>query len=209
VLGEQFPLVSYLAGEALFHDLVTDFVLARPSIDPDVRRLGERFPDYVARHAIHGKLPCLPDVARVEWAMVAALDGPDDPVLTVEALRTVPVPEWPELRFELTRTTHLLSSRWDVAGLWTARRDVGPADAPTATAPAEHALVVYRRNLDVFHRRLAPGEATALGALARGETFETACAIALQREVGALTASDLARWLTAWTESSLICRMIR
>jgi hypothetical protein len=208
VLSEQFPLVSYLVGEAAFHDLVTDFVLERPSIDHDVRKLGERFQEYVAHHPILERFPYASDVARVEWAMVAAIDGPDDPVLTVEALRNVPVQHWPRLRFELTRTTRILSSRWDVAAIWRARKDgVEADDAPKEMATTDRSLLVYRKELDVFHRLLPPGEASALTALARGETFAEACAEALRQRGGAVSADDVARGLIAWVASTLICRM--
>jgi hypothetical protein len=193
VLLDHFGLLAWMVGRARFHNLVTDYVLACPSIEPDIRRYGERFPGFVAQHAA----PALGDAAAIEWAMVRALDAPDEACARADDLQDVPLSDWPalELRAVATATVHRCALPFSV--LWRAHeREPSPADPPTAQEPTIDVLV-WRAGLDVMHRELEPDEAKAVRALVGGVRFGVLC-----DEVG--DPQIVARWLQRWLADGLV-----
>ncbi|MBL8946584.1 MAG: putative DNA-binding domain-containing protein, partial [Myxococcales bacterium] len=52
VLLDHFSLVAWILGPAGFRNLATDYVLQRPSEDPDVRRFGARLPAFLGGHPL-------------------------------------------------------------------------------------------------------------------------------------------------------------
>ena len=59
VLADQFEVGRHLLGADRFNDLVTDYLLAHPSDDPDIRRIGARFPAFARAHAFAEAVPAL------------------------------------------------------------------------------------------------------------------------------------------------------
>ena len=195
VLAEQFPITRWLAKKTHWHNLVTDYVLARPSVDPDIGELGKRFPTYVRGHGIGKALPHLGDVADVDWTLTEVIDGPDEPLLTRTDLQSIPPADWPDHHFRAAWTTRVHSSLWDISALWQASQR---ADDPTTFSLEEHDppthLIVWRNGYEVTHRRANPPEASALRALVAGDPFTKVCTAATEQDPG-ITAEAVARWI--------------
>ncbi len=200
VLEEQFPLEAWLLGEARFRNLVTDYVLAKPSIDEDLRQYGARFCDFLAEHESSRIEPDLASLARIDWALTEVLDESDDPILAVDALADIPVEEWPGLRFEATSSTRVLTSGADFVDLWRRRkRAEAPPENIRRHDPPLH-IVVWREHYDVYHRRAEPGEGLALDAMMTGRPFAEICEAAR----GLASPEDVAGWLAGWLRAGLI-----
>ena len=194
VLADHFGLVAWLLGPARFQNLVTDYVLACPSIDPDIRRYGERFPEFVARRC---DIAGLGDVAAIEWAMVRALDAPDERCTTRDELQAVPMDQWPALVLRTVATAHVHACALPFAPLWRAHAtEPSPVTPPPTLEPAVDVLV-WRAGLDVCWRELAPAEARAIEALIGGIRFDALC-----ERVG--RAEPVVAWLQRWLDDGLI-----
>src|SRR5262245_58775530 len=63
VLLGDYPKVLALVGQANFHNLVTDYVLAHPSENPSLRYVGERFPAFLKKSERAEPWPHLADLA--------------------------------------------------------------------------------------------------------------------------------------------------
>jgi hypothetical protein len=199
VLLDHFGLVAWLLGTARFHNLVTDYVLACPSIDPDIRRYGERFPAFVATHADAGGFA---DVAAIEWAMVRALDAPDEPSATVDDLRAVPLEDWPALELCAVATARVRACALPFTACWQAHANApAPAVPPATIDPPTHVLV-WRAGLDVLHRELEPDEARAIAALITGIRFDALC-----EAIG--SADTVVAWLQRWLADDLVAALRR
>lgn len=196
VLEEQFPLEAWLLGETRFRNLVTDFVLALPSANPDIRQLGARFPAYVRGHSLASQFAGLADLAAVDWALTEVLDAVDEPALDTQTLQSFPIERWPELRFTAARATRLLQSTWDFTELWRrrARGDAAPSPSELTRHDPKCWCFVWRESLDVYHRICDPGEGPALDAMMRHGTFEEVCDAARD----SAGPNDVAAWLTRW-----------
>ncbi len=68
-LGATYPVVRRLVGTPFFHAAVDAFVAAHPSRSGDLNEYGDAFGDFLAGYAPASRLPYLPDVARLEWAI--------------------------------------------------------------------------------------------------------------------------------------------
>jgi len=201
-LQTQFPVTAWLAGEGEFRNMVTDYVLERPSQDPDLRRFGAALPSFLQAHAIAQERPWLPYCAQVELVMVGLLDAADRPPITIETLAQIPAAGWPELRFTAATTFALVASRWRYSPLLAAyRRGGSVADAPTAPSDAEVHTLIWRERMQVMHRSLGPAEAAGLAMMRSGGTFNELCAAAAAQ--GASTEA-VAGWLRLWIEAELI-----
>jgi hypothetical protein len=192
-----------------FHNFITDYVLANPSHNPDIRRFGDRLPDFLAEHAEARRIEGIEDVAKVQWAILTALDAPNDEPLTPDALREIPLDRWPMLRFALTTATHVVPCRRPFAEL--SRGCTAEEDPPAlaGTPPEEPEVVlVWRQNNGVYHRACSPAEGRALQALAEGETFERICDVAAGELTTDASPQDVVGWLQQWLDAGLIHRRL-
>ena len=171
-LAEDFARVAAALGEARWHNLVTDYLLAHPPTRWSLRWAGEALPAFLRGHACGAERPWLADAATLEWARNEAFQALDATPLRPEELAGIPPEKWPELRFAPAPGTALVASRWDLASWWD---DAAPADAPEALAE-ETALLVFRdAEDDVWHEPLAPEEADAARLLLAGAPFADVC----------------------------------
>lgn len=192
VLRDGFPAVEWAVGSQVFHNLVTDFVLQRPSVHPNLQRLGERFPSFVAEGEPGRARPWIVALAQLEWTRDALLTVPDQPIISAQALANRAAESFPGLQFVLADAVRILTFAYDAAGLWQA---FSAGEEPPGTQPSPRQpfyALVWRNRLRVYHRKLGSAEARALQLLGRGERFE---AIAGHAEDPATAAGWLGRWL--------------
>lgn len=195
VLLDHFGLVAWLLGPARFRNLATDYVLARPSIDPDIRRFGERLPAFVVEHAESARMPGLAELAAIEWAMVRALDVPQASPLAADALASLPADAWPAMQLHAQPSVFLGPCRYDFGALWTAHGDAPSPTEPPPVIEATHVLV-WRRHHDVMHRVVEDAEAEALARVVAGTAFATLCEHH--------DAETVVGWLVTWTRDGLL-----
>ena len=200
VLADSYPALRSSLGAALFHDLVTAYLIWHPPRHPSIRRVGDALPGFLARgdggEPFRRRAPYAPDLAELERARLDAFDAADAPVLGREALARVEPERWAELRLRFAPSLRLLRLAWPVDRLWAASERGEPAPE---IAPAERALCVWRRDERVLHRSADAVEAVCLAAALAGEPFGALC----ERIAGphgedaapALAAGLLAGWL--------------
>lgn len=173
VLAEDFERTAGALGEARWHNLVTDYLLAHPPTRWSLRWAGGALPGFLRDHAYGGERPWLADVATLEWARNEAFQAEDAERLHLETLAAVPPEAWPELRFVALPGTALVESRWDLATWW----DVGAGEpGEPAEAPEGQALFVWRdAEDDVHHEALPADDVEAVRRLFSGKPFAEVC----------------------------------
>ncbi len=197
VLADHFGLVAWLLGADRFRNVVTDYVLACPSVDPDIRRYGARFPTFLATHAEGARIVGLAEAAAIEWSMVMALDAPDERVATRDDLRALPLDAWPSLRLRAVATARVHACPLPFTRLWLEHASQpSPASPPTPISPAIDVLV-WRVDLEPVHRELDRAEASALALVLAGTTFEALC-----DRIG--DPPTVVAWLQRWLDDALL-----
>jgi hypothetical protein len=78
-LATRFPVIERLLGAQFFAALAREFLTAHPPASPMLFRWGEAFPGFLQAFSAAGRLPYLPDVARLEWLRGEAYHAPDAP----------------------------------------------------------------------------------------------------------------------------------
>lgn len=195
VLLDHFSLIAWLLGPARFRNLATDYVLHRPSVDPDIRRFGARLPAFVATHAEQTRAPGLAELAAIEWAMVRALDIPHPAVCTAQTLAAMPPERWPQLELRAVPSGFVGPCHHDFPTLWDRHRTTdAPASPPPPVDPTH--VLVWRQHHDVMHRVVDPSEAVALAQLQQGVAFAALC-----EDADAATAAG---WLLRWVADGLV-----
>jgi hypothetical protein len=196
VLRDDYPKCFATLSAAAFHDLAVDYFDACRPTDPSLREAGARLPAFLATHPAAAQRPWLAELALLERARRELVDGPDAETLTIDSLRARSPGRFADLPLVRVPCAVLLTPRFDVAAIWRADDPAAIVPEPSVTA-----LLVWRRDVDVFHRALDPEEADWLSRLADGDVrFEALCAgLAVGRddEAAAARAFELVgRWAT-------------
>lgn len=202
-LGNDYPALRAVLGEAGFDGAMRAFIAAHPSRHPNLRWYGGDLAGYLARAPRWRRRPLLAELARFEWALGLAFDAADAPLASAEDAARVPPGDWPGLRLRLQPSVRLLSLRSNAPQVWRAAVDGGKA-APVTRRRSRIAWLVWRKGHEPFYRALAPAEAWALGAAARGCDFAT-IAGGLRRHAGAKAAAlAAAQFLRNWLAEGLV-----
>jgi hypothetical protein len=150
VLRDDYPKVAAAVGEAAFHNLVTDYLVACPPAHPSIAHAGARLPRFLEGHAAGRERPWLPALAALERAHTELFDGRDGDPLTLEELRTTGPDEIMALVLRPVPCARLLSHPFAVSQSWEA-----PGAQPDAVPET---LLVWRQDLEVFHRPVTDEE---------------------------------------------------
>jgi len=201
VLADELARTAAEMGGEAFHDLVTDYLEACPPSHPSLREAGARLPDFLAGHPLAVERPWLAELAWLERARLEVFDGPDAEPVTITALANLPAERFPALRFRLIPSHRLLANRFTVSETWRAET---PGGAQPRAEP--ETLIVWRRDVTVFHRPADTDEAHWLPRLAGagGVVFADLCA-ALAETRGLVGSAARAFELSArWAAEGLL-----
>jgi hypothetical protein len=204
-LRDYFPATAAVLDEAGFHNLITDYLLAHPSRHPSLREVGRWLPEFVATHGLAAARPWLGQLAALEWARLDVFDRADQPPLTRERLATLAAEAFTTLALPLVAAHELVEGPHAVEEIWAAVQTSQPVpEAPSITPPPGSALLVWRRELTVYHRRVEAPEAQALTWLRAGLNFGALCE-RLADDRSPQAAAQLASvWLSTWLADELI-----
>lgn len=202
-LGNDYPALRAVLGEARFDQAMREFIAAHPSRHTNLRWYGGDLARFLARAPRWRRRPLLAELARFEWALGLAFDAADAPLASAEDAARVPPAEWPRMQLRLQPSVQLLALRSNAPQVW--RSAIGGGKAPAAKRRRSRtAWLVWRKGHEPFYRALAPAEARALGAAARGCDFAS-IAGGLRRHVGAKAAAQAAaQFLRNWLAEGLV-----
>jgi hypothetical protein len=197
-LAATYPVVCRLVDRRFFGWLADRYVRAHPPAGPCLVEYGADFADFIAAFGACGHLPWLADVARLEWAMNAALHAPDAAALEPDALGALAPAEVARLTLRLDPSMTLLASQWPVDAIWRANQP--GADGAVDLQQGEARLEVRRFGDDVVYRALPPATFAFRAALAGGVALEDAVEHALDAD----PAFDLAGEIRALLDERLL-----
>ena len=206
-LRDYFPATAAALGEAGFHNLITDYLLAHPSRHPSLREVGRHLPGFAARHALAaGGRPWLGELAALEWARLDVFDRADEPALDRARLQALAPEEFASLPLRAIRAHELVPSVHAVDDLWSAVNGGGAESslAPPAERETPAAFVVWRRETTVYHRLADAAEAEAIAWLQGGLGFGALCERLGQERSPELAAQRASAWLGQWLADGLL-----
>lgn len=191
-LAEDYPRVAAVLGPQRFHDVAHAYVSATPSRRPSLRWFGAHFPEFIATSAVEPEF--LADLARLERARLMVFDAPDAGLLSIEALRRVPVEDWGRLRLQVVPALEVLRVGWPVHAIWD-----DPAAAVSTGGSSEIWLRVWRQGDRVYQAPIDDAERLALGHVQARDDFATLCdglaAVMEADRVATVAGALILRWV--------------
>jgi hypothetical protein len=191
-LAAHFPVVKRLVGDGFFGYAAHQFIAAHPPSVPCLAAYGETLPDFLDAFVPAAAVPYLADVARLEWAVVAARNAGPGRTIGIERLATVARDDVAALRLILDPGVGYLRSAWPIDAIWQANQpdrdgtlDGAPdADDRCVEVASEGGDAIVITMLDAatwrFRQTLQAGEplgVAAGAALAVDPLFDLALAI--------------------------------
>lgn len=169
-LEEAYPAVRHVAGRKGFHDLAHGYAARYPSHSYNLSRAGRHLREFLPTHPLTGELPFLPDLARLEWAVVEAFHAFDQPPLDPARLSAIPPEDWGRIRLVFQPSLRLVASAWPILDIWEARnRPVAEVHVDLIGRPQR--VMVSRQALQVRCELLDEPQEAALRALLSGKTL--------------------------------------
>ena len=179
-LGEAYPVVRRLVGDAFFFAAARAFLEAHPPRTRSLVLFGSEFPAFLEGFPPAASLPYLADVARLERAWLEALHSADAAPLAPGCL-TVEDEALAGMRFAAHPAARIVTSDFPIFDLWHANRAHADAGPLSLQAVAQSALVT-RARLRVEVRALSPAQSAFVRALFAGHAVATAHETAVQRD---------------------------
>ena len=178
-LKAAYPVVCRLVDERFFAYAADRFVTAHPPSSPCLSEYGGALAGFLATFEPCRHLAYLPDVARLEWALVRALNADDAPVLDRRALLELAAADVPSLRPRFHPSLTLVGSRWPIDQIWRANQPDADPSAIVDLAAGAARLAVRRHGDDVVFATLDTGAYTLRCLLHAGHTLGEASAAVL------------------------------
>jgi hypothetical protein len=174
-LKANFPVTLQLLGAEFFEQAARRFVLAHPPSRPCLFEYGAGFADYLRDLPHLATRPYIVDVARFEFARIAAYNAAVEPAVAPDALIDLSPEQLEALPIRRARHAIVVTVRAPVLDLWRAHQVAEPDFAAIDMTPRPYALLVCRPEQTLTYQELdlaasafllAAEEVTSLGAAA-------------------------------------------
>lgn len=187
-LGDNYPVVRELVGEALFEALAVDHAREYPATSPVLALYGEEFTGWLARQPIASEITYLADVARCERMHVEALFAADAPALTLADVVPIGSERLPTLRLKLHPSTRIDWLTTPAMRIWLTHQDEVPDEVVIEWEPG--GALFARPRHHVLARALSRAGHRLLSGLRMGETLgeaaESARSLYPSTDIGAV-----------------------
>jgi hypothetical protein len=174
-----YPAVCRLVDERFFAYAASEFIEQSPPRQVCLFEYGESFPEFLAGFAPTASLAYLPDVARLEWHINAALHAPAREPIEAADLKHLDVGDYPKLVFALQPSLRLMESSWPIDRIWQLNRPGANEEGAVDLAAGGCHLEIRQSGDDVIFRSLEAAEYVFRAGLAKGRNLEAAVEAAL------------------------------
>jgi hypothetical protein len=204
VLGNDYPALKAMMGEAAFAQMARRYVAAHPSHYPSARWVGGELAAFLRVDPAGEAKPDLAEMAQFEWAQGGAFDAADSEPFGFEKLATIPAEAWPALRFSFAPSLRRLTLAFDVPALWLAVNEGKAGEQPLIAAPRVAEWLIWRVGLEVRFRPIEPEEAWAIDAAKHGSDFAALCEGICRWVDAEQAAFKAAELIKGWLDSALV-----
>jgi Putative DNA-binding domain len=167
-LKDTYPVVCRLVDERFFAFAADHYIRTCPPAAPCLFEYGGSFPRFLALFPPCQGLPYLPDVARLEWAINAALHAPDGDPIDPAELGRLGADDLVRLIAQLHPSLSFIDSPWPIDRIWRANQAEADPELRVDLAAGQARLEVRRRGDGVVFRTLEPAVFAFRRALAAG-----------------------------------------
>lgn len=167
-LKDTFPVVCRLVDERFFDFAADRYIRACPPTGPCLFEYGFSFPEFLALFPPCQSLAYLPDVARLEWAINAALHARDEDPIDPACLARIGPEDLARLIARLHPSLSFIDSPWPIDRIWHANQPGADPDLTVDLGAGGVRLQVRRCGDGVVFSALEPAVFALRRALADG-----------------------------------------
>lgn len=175
-LAANFPVTAALVGPDYFAQAARQFLRTHLPSRPDMACYGESFAAFLADAPGIADYPYVPEVARLERAMIEALLAPAAETLAASDFAEIPEASFAEVRFVAHPSTRLVQSTFAIADIWQAHQATPVPDLSGISLDASQGVALTRPGALVEWHTLDPDDARFLSALLSGARIVEAVA---------------------------------
>lgn len=199
-LRTDYSALHAWLGDEAFEQLALAYIEQYPSHYFSLRHFGGYLAEFAAESVAYKNDIEIAEMARFEWAQCDAFDAADAKPLSIESLVALDPQAWLSLQLRFHPSMQRLALRSNVPELW-APLNANAEPPALIIANEATAWLIWRQDLRLLYRALAPLEACALDRFAQGGNFADVCEallpLAAEEEIPALVAGLLRRWIEA------------
>ncbi len=200
-LQKTFPVLAELMGEADFQTLAARYVEAHESTFFNIRWYGGQMGEFLAADSQY-----LAEIARWEWAMAAAFDAADAQALGPDQFARIAPEDWAGLRFEWAPAVQVVPLEWNIPQLWKAVSEGSEERPEPVYEPGRY--LIWRRELQIYFRRVGAEEASAMAAAREGRSFGELCVLLCEHFDESEAPRYAAGYLRGWVEAGLLVGLV-
>jgi hypothetical protein len=153
-LKANFPVTLQLLGADFFEQAARRFVLGHPPQRPCLFEYGADFADHLRDLPHLATRPYIVDMARFEFARIAAYNAPVEPAVTPETLIGLSAEQLEALPIRRARHALIIAVRAPVLALWQAHQTTEPDFAAIDMTLRSHALLVCRPDQTLMYQEI-------------------------------------------------------
>ncbi len=196
-LGTDYPRLKVSLGDALFSDVVTEYLLAHPSTEPSLREVGRALPNFLAGGDRRIETPSwAADLARLERAHLEVFDAADGEPLAWSTLQTMAPEAFAALELQTIAALRVIPTAHDAIAWW----EAGAGDV----LPEPAAIVVWRRDRAVLHRSIDRHEQRFLEKIAGKTPFCVICEQVEEQQISEDSVQAAFALLGRWVVDGLL-----
>ncbi len=141
----DFEIIFKVVGEDVFSKLTADYLKAFPSTVPNISEVGSHMEVFLLGHEYSEDLPFLPELGRLEWAVIQTFYADEVPNLDGDSIKNIPESSWQNAEFVIDPAVQLFEGKWPVDQLWNAIDDTELLKRIAAIASRPTYSLVSRR----------------------------------------------------------------
>ncbi|MGO9024070.1 MAG: putative DNA-binding domain-containing protein [Beijerinckiaceae bacterium] len=176
-LEARFPAVREAVGASFFAATARAFFTEHPPLLPMLAFYGDELPGFLRRFPPAAEIPYLPDLAELEARRTRAAYSADAEPLPGETLAQLTPESLARMHVSLHPSIGIVSSIHPIATIWAMNSGALPVAPISDWCPED--VVIARPRREVELRRLQPGGAAFLRALADEKNLSEAASAAL------------------------------
>lgn len=201
-LNDDYAALAALMGEDEFNALCYAYIRTYPSHSYTLNSFGEKMSRFLLETAPYKNKPYLAEIALFEYAESTAITARDADLLIATDLQTLPLEQWPEMKFYLHPSCQFLMMHWNSLSLITEYRSMNTFPKPKRLKTPQ-SLILWRRQQDVRYCVLGNLEHTLLHAVKKQLSFADICALLSKELPEEQVATYLVKELYAWLTEEL------
>lgn len=194
-LRDDYPVLAHAKGDDAFEALCLAYMEKHPSTNPNLNFFGRFMPSFC-------DTPFERELATLEWSLVEVLHAEMGTPLDPSALQSIPVEDWARAVLVPSCAVRLHRFEYPVNAYFQSVR--GDDQSPEIPAAKANAVLVYRKDNQIWRQDLQPIPARILEALLQCQTIGDALD---PIEDDGTVGPNLMVWFKEWVEAGLFSRV--